>query len=180
MEQLAYLTREVFLHPGEFHFGPAPGRIKTLLGSCVAVTVWHPARRCGGMCHIVLPSRQRPFGALPDGRYANEAIERFIHELSARRIDPAACRVKLFGGGNMFGHGVAARLNIGERNVEATRIALAAYGFPVLAEHVGGMGQRRIGLDLSSGRVWMQSRNGQFFDSFTKKTDAQNQSHDRR
>ena len=28
---------DIFLHPGELHFAAGPGRIGTLLGSCVAV-----------------------------------------------------------------------------------------------------------------------------------------------
>ena len=147
--------QDAFLHPGEFHFGPAPGRIGTLLGSCVAVTVWHPQRLFGGMCHILLPSRRRPPGSLPDGRYANEAIERFAYELKSKRVLPESCQVKLFGGGNMFAGTSAGKMDIGRRNIEATRQALAAYGFSVMAEHVGGIHRRRLFLDLSSGQVWM-------------------------
>lgn len=146
---------EVFLHPGEFHFGPAPTRIGTLLGSCVAVTVWHPLHHFGGMCHILFPSRQRPPGSLPDGRYADEAIERFFYELRAKRVPPHSCQIKLFGGGNMFAGTGAAKLDIGLRNIAATRAALAAYDFPVTAEHVGGDLRRRLFLDLSSGQIGM-------------------------
>jgi len=144
----------VFLLPGEFQFGEAPGRIGTLLGSCVAVTVWHPLRRFGGMCHILLPSRRRPPASLPDCRYADEAIERFVYELRARREAPSGCQVKLFGGGNMFDGSPAANLDIGGRNIAATRKALAFLGFgQVVAEHVGGRLRRRLWLDLSSGQV---------------------------
>src|SRR5439155_18563598 len=45
----AYL--EIFLQPGEWYFGDADTRIRTLLGSCVAITMWHPRRCLGGMCH---------------------------------------------------------------------------------------------------------------------------------
>jgi chemotaxis protein CheD len=146
---------ETFLHPGEFSFGLAPGRVGTLLGSCVAVTVWHPVRRFGGMCHILLPGRQRPAASLPDCRYADEAVERFAYELSARRVSPTSCQVKLFGGGNMFAGTRAAAMDVGRRNVDATRMALAAYGFNVMAEHVGGNARRRLFLDLTTGHVWL-------------------------
>ena len=42
---------EIFLQPGELWFGDEQTRIRTILGSCVAVTLWHPGRRIGGMCH---------------------------------------------------------------------------------------------------------------------------------
>ena len=146
---------EVFLHPGEFHFGLAPGRIGTLLGSCVAVTVWHPKHHFGGMCHILLPARRRPPGSLPDGRYADEAVERFAYELRAKRVQPGECQVKLFGGGNMFAGNMSGSMDVGRRNIEATRAALTAYGFHVSVEDVGGVLRRRLFLDLSSGHVWM-------------------------
>lgn len=50
----------VTLQPGEFHFGGANTRIQTLLGSCVAITLWHPIRRIGGMCHYMLPAYLHP------------------------------------------------------------------------------------------------------------------------
>jgi chemotaxis protein CheD len=146
---------EIFLHPGEFCFGPAPGRIGTLLGSCVAVTVWHPQRHFGGMCHILLPGRLRPPGSLPDCRYADEAIERFAYELRARRVEPCSCQVKLFGGGNMFAGTRADGMDVGRRNVDATRAALDAYDFRIMIEHVGGTARRRLFIDLMTGHVWL-------------------------
>jgi chemotaxis protein CheD len=49
--------RELFLHPGEYAFGDAQTRIRTLLGSCVAITFWHPVLKTGAMCHYLLPAR---------------------------------------------------------------------------------------------------------------------------
>lgn len=147
---------ETFLHPGELHFARAPGCIGTLLGSCVSVTLWHPGLRFGGMCHILLPARQnRPPGALPDGRYADEAIERFYYETRAQRISPRDCQIKIFGGGNMFAGTTINLPKIGERNIDATRAALSYYGFSIIAEDVGGTARRRLFLDLGSGDVWL-------------------------
>ena len=50
---------EIFLQPGEFYFGEGKTRIRTLLGSCVAITLWHPRLHIGGMSHYMLPSRPR-------------------------------------------------------------------------------------------------------------------------
>lgn len=144
---------EVFLHPGEHCFGVAPGRMRTLLGSCVSVTVWHPARRIGGMCHALLPSRVRRPGDRLDGRYVDEAVEWLAQALLRQGLQPAACRAKLFGGGNMFAP-PAADLDVGRRNVEAARCCLAERGFMVVREDVGGDRPRRLSFDLASGRVW--------------------------
>src|SRR5262245_20243998 len=54
---------EIFLQAGEFYFGGEKTRIRTLLGSCVAITVWHPKLRIGGMSHYMLPrSEERRVG----------------------------------------------------------------------------------------------------------------------
>ena len=144
---------EVFLHPGEYHLGQAPGRIRTLLGSCVSVTVWHPGWKIGGMCHALLPSRARRADDGLDGRYMDEAVEWLARALLRQGIQPAACRAKLFGGGNMFAP-PAADLDVGRRNIEAARRCLAAWGFVVVREDVGGDRPRRLSFDLASGRVW--------------------------
>lgn len=146
---------EVFLHPGEFFFGTAPRRVGTLLGSCIAITVWHPVHRAGGMCHILLPGRRRPHGSAPDGRYADEAVELFILELRRRRLSSESCHVKLFGGGNMFAGLHGGGMKVGDRNIEATRLALANHGFTPLVEHVGGTTRRRLLFDLADGHVWL-------------------------
>lgn len=143
----------IFLHPGEWHFASGPGRIGTLLGSCVSVTVWHPVHQLGGMCHILLPARKRAPDQPLDGRYADESVELFVNELRSRRILPASCQVKLFGGGNMFPGPRA--MDIGERNIAAARRALARHGFNLMAEHVGGTSRRRLYLDLANGDVWL-------------------------
>ena len=149
-----FLT-ETFLHPGELHFGHAPGRIGTLLGSCVSVSVWHPETHFGGLSHIILPGRKRGPGEPLNGRYADEAIAIFALELKRRNISPGKCQVKLFGGGNMFSEQPLGKNNIGHRNIEATRLALSHHGFVPISEHVGGTQRRRLFLDLANGHVWL-------------------------
>jgi chemotaxis protein CheD len=73
--------REVFLNPGEFHFGDGKTRISTLLGSCVSITLWHPRKRIGGMCHFMLTER-RPSPDMPlDGRFGSEAFAMFLQHV---------------------------------------------------------------------------------------------------
>lgn len=154
-------SQDIFLHPGELHFGQAPGRIGTLLGSCVSVTIWNPVHYIGGMCHILLPERRRVHGSPLDGRYADETIELFVKELKARQISPASCETKIFGGGNMFPGSRASVMDIGQRNVAAAKQALARHGLKVVAEHVGGTKHRRLFFDLSNGEVWLAAHGNQ-------------------
>ena len=48
---------EIFLQPGDFYFGDENTRLRSLLGSCVSITMWHPTKLIGGMCplHAAFP-----------------------------------------------------------------------------------------------------------------------------
>ncbi|NNM82692.1 MAG: chemotaxis protein CheD [Burkholderiales bacterium] len=145
---------EIYLQPGEFHFGGRDLRIRTLLGSCVAITMWHPRLRIGGMCHFMLPSRPNPSGD-PDGRYADEAIDLFHRAISISGTNHRDYEVKMFGGGSMFELGDRED-NIASRNVQAARKLLQENGHHVVAEHVGMYGSRYVIFDIRSGTVWLR------------------------
>jgi chemotaxis protein CheD len=154
---------EIFLRPGEFYFGEGKTRIRTLLGSCVAITLWHPTRLIGGMSHYMLPSRvaHRKKGTSLDGRYADEVMEMFVRELNRSHSKPAEYQVKIFGGGRMFEHAAkegkpGANVDISERNVRIGRELVRRYGFHFTAEDLGGRGHRNVMLDLWSGDVWVK------------------------
>jgi chemotaxis protein CheD len=153
---------EIFLQPGEFYFGDETTRIRTLLGSCVAITMWHPRRRIGGMCHYMLPSRNRPHRGAMDGRYADEALGLFLKELDATRTRPEEYEVKLFGGGDMFPkHKKRGNcVDVPCRNVAAGRLLVRECGFAIKAEDLGGLGHRQIIFDVWSGHVWVRQNRG--------------------
>lgn len=159
---------EIFLQPGEFYFGDEGTRLRTLLGSCVAITLWHPRRLIGGMCHYMLPGRGGRRHATLDGRYADEAIALFLREISAAKTHPAEYEVKLFGGGNMFPVRKVERRSptsamrrknppsISLTNVDIGRRLIAQHGFKIKAEDAGGNGQRHVIFDVWSGHVWIR------------------------
>lgn len=159
---------EIFLQPGDFYFGDVNTRIRTILGSCVSITMWHPTRLIGGMCHFLLPSR--PKGAGLDGRYADEAMEMFMREIRAAKTHPAEYHVKVFGGGNMFRKTekeLAAQsdkfksdssfnMDVGGRNVIMARTLINVNGFKIKAEDLGGNGHRQLIFDIWNGHAWVR------------------------
>lgn len=155
--ELSAATLDIFLQPGEIFFGDADTRIRTILGSCVAITVWHPKRRIGGMCHYMLPERRRGKKVDHlDGRYADEAMLLLIKEILRAGTNPYEYEVKLFGGGNMFAPREQKQISVAERNIEAGRALLKHHGFNVLVEHLGGRGHRQIIYEVGSGDVWVR------------------------
>lgn len=148
---------DIFLRPGEFYFGDRDTRIRTILGSCVAITLWNPQRQIGGMCHFMLPTRGAHHGANLDGRYGDEAIHLFLREIKRARSTPGEYEAKMFGGGNMFPstrhHG---SLHVGHRNIETGLYCLQQHKFRIKTRHLAGHGHRNIVFDLWSGDVWVK------------------------
>jgi chemotaxis protein CheD len=148
---------DLYLAPGEFHFSDQPTRMRTLLGSCIAIVLWHPTRKMGGMCHCMLPTRERR-GTAPDGRYIDEALALFKQQASARHSSIDGYQLKLFGGGSMFTEqrrdlmgGIVARMNVVAAQQFAVQSRLVVSG-----QDVGGSGHRNIIFDTWSGHVWVR------------------------
>ncbi|MBV8465811.1 MAG: chemotaxis protein CheD [Burkholderiales bacterium] len=150
---------DIFLQPGEVYFGDRDTRIRTLLGSCVAVTWWHPRLQIGAMCHYLLPerprSRPRREGPL-DGRYADEAFQVVMRYIQAAGTLPADYQVKMFGGSQTMVSPSAKPGGVGERNIEYGKSWLFDHGFRVSREHLAGQGHRHIVFDLANGDVWVR------------------------
>ncbi|HNX30814.1 MAG TPA: chemotaxis protein CheD [Holophaga sp.] len=148
--------REVFLHPGDYAFGDERTRIHTLLGSCVAVTFWHPELRIGAMCHYLLPSRPAVRDRV-EGCYAQEVIPAISDWFLSRGLQPAEFHVKMFGGSNMSpGLSLDDILSIGSKNIYVGERLLGACGFRIAKADLAGVSQRRVIFELWSGDVWVR------------------------
>lgn len=146
----------IFLQPGDWFVADAKYQIRTILGSCVSITLWHPETRVGGMSHFLLPSRGVAAKDQPlDGRYGDEALQLMLNKLRQAGVSPAQCQGKIFGGGNMFpGQSREGALNVGQRNGEAARALLLENGISVVSECLFGIGHRQVIFDVSRGDVW--------------------------
>lgn len=152
--------QHIVLMPGQMHIGAHAGSVRTLLGSCVAITLWHPARRIGGMCHFLLPSRTRRASEPADGRYGDEAVEAMVASLKALRTAPEDCVAHLYGGADTMSGISAAKFNIGERNIEQGWTLIDRYGFRLDGVDVGEDIPRMVSLSLGNGTVAMRRGTG--------------------
>lgn len=144
----------LFLHPGAVFFGTGRGRVRTVLGSCVAVVLWHPQRRLGGMCHFVLPQRHGAREGELDGRYGDEALELLRRAAVRHRTTLGEYDAYLFGGGNMFPHVAASGAPlIGEQNIAVADAEARRLGLRVVKRDVGTARYRNVILDLTDGAV---------------------------
>jgi len=153
--------KTVVLSAGDFYFGGGRTRISTLLGSCVSITLWHPRRHIGGMCHYMMTERERDAERALDGRYANEAFALFLHHVEQAGTRPSEYQAKLFGGANMFKNNKGGGMDVGARNVDYAHRLLDAAHIALVAEHVAGSGRRKLHFDVWSGDVWLAFPEGE-------------------
>lgn len=145
---------DIFIHPGEWHFGDKSIRIRTVLGSCVAVTLWHPGFQIGGMCHYLLPI-QKQQDAPANARYGRDAIELMIDTIRQNGGNLNEYQAKVFGGANMFDASVD-ELAVGRRNVVLAQKTLAHYCLETIASDVGGDCYRQLIFNIEDGAVWVR------------------------
>ncbi|MFO1298295.1 MAG: chemotaxis protein CheD [Rubrivivax sp.] len=83
----------------------------------MALTLWHPRLRVGGMCHYLLPKRQRKDSEPLDGRFG-EAVPAMISELERHGCKSRELVAHLYGGADTMSESAGTRFNVGERNIE--------------------------------------------------------------
>lgn len=167
---------DVFLQPGEFFVGDEACRVRTLLGSCVSITLWNRERRIGAMSHCLLHGRPcacdrcsddqagLPCNRELDSRYVNEAGVLVCKALRQRGVDPQRCEARIFGGGDMFSHlsGRSGGRSVGDRNGEAARRWLRDQGIWVVSEHLFGQVHRNLSFDLATGEVHLRENDSRW------------------
>jgi chemotaxis protein CheD len=150
----------LMLMPGQMHFGQEAASVRTLLGSCVAVTLWHPVKRIGGMCHFLLPSRSRKSGEILEGKYGDEALEAMVARLRLARTEPAEYEAHLYGGADTMPETSGVKFNVGERNIEQGWNLIDRYGFQLQGVDVGEDVPRTVTLTWADGSVDMRRGTG--------------------
>lgn len=147
--------QQLVLMPGQMHFGAKVSSLRTLLGSCVAITLWHPQKRIGGMCHYLLPKRSRKPGEPDDGRYGEEALAAMVEHIRRHNTDPKDYEAHLYGGADTMPEGTNLKFSVGERNIELGWSLIDRYGFQLQGVDVGEDVPRTVTLTVASGMVEM-------------------------
>ncbi|MBJ7348932.1 MAG: chemotaxis protein CheD, partial [Thermoleophilaceae bacterium] len=99
------------------------------IGSCLAVAVFSPEQRIGGVAHVVLPDsamaiartqHQGRFVEPPAGKFADTAVAALVEELRQSGVKMLTMRAVLVGGAAMFGRRPNSLIaSVGQRNIEA-------------------------------------------------------------
>jgi chemotaxis protein CheD len=128
------------------------------VGSCIAVAVYDPLRRLGGMLHFMMPLST----VSPDKAERNPAmfgdtgiplLFRSMYSLGSRKQDMV---VKVVGGSLPANDD--SLFKIGRRNYTVLRKIFWKNGVLITAEDVGGRLSRTVSLHLDTGRLVVKSQ----------------------
>jgi chemotaxis protein CheD len=152
-------VKEVVVKVAECAAERGDGVLVTLgLGSCVAIMLHDPETQAGAMAHVLLPSRSLARDTDNQAKFPETAVPLLVQRLARLGADPRRLVAKLAGGASMFSQLVTpGTIQMGERNVLASRAALRAAQIPILRESVGGERGRSIRFHLRDGRVEIRS-----------------------
>ncbi len=116
--------------------------ISTLLGSCVAVCLFDPKLKLGGMNHFLLPSRTGSRNEDTDVILAGDySMEILLNAMLTRGAAKNRIVAKAFGGGAIVKQ---ISMDIGGRNSRFARDWLAREGIPLTASDFGGPWSRKV------------------------------------
>jgi chemotaxis protein CheD len=132
--------------------------ISTLgLGSCVAIVLHDALAGVGGLAHVLLPDASLSRDSGNRAKFASTAVPLLLEEMRALGAR-GPVTAKLVGGASMFAQLLpSSGINMGERNVEAARQALAEARIPIAAQDTGGEHGRSVYLHVADGRVDVRS-----------------------
>lgn len=160
MPETATVSERIFLQPGELVLANGPARVRTVLGSCVAITMRAPRTGLAAVAHCLLPSASResaPLGRSVALRYVDATIDLMLAAFASRGVSAAELEVKLFGGSDNPPAGCSSGgYRVGGRNIEMALRVLSERGIRPLAAGVGGRAGRVIDFDSASGEVLVQ------------------------
>lgn len=143
---------QVYLHAGQLVVGSEPTAITTVLGSCVAVCLFDPVSRLGGMNHFLLPhhvERER------SPRFGNVAVPQLVEALVSAGASRTALVAKVFGGASVLGSIQGGR-RLGEENAALAVHLLSDAHIPVLDRDVGGSRGRKVVFVTDEGAAWVR------------------------
>ena len=139
---------------------PADSMVTYALGSCIAVAVYDPAAKVGGLLHYMLPdstldaekARETP------GMFADTGIPLLFKSCYGMGADKKRMVVKVAGGASIRDESNFFR--IGQKNIMAMRKLFWRNNILIDAEDTGKNFNRTVRLDVGTGRVFIKRAGG--------------------
>ena len=123
------------------------------LGSCVAIAVYDPFVKIGGLIHIMLPesSIEKNPALINPYKFVDLGVPALYKELFKNGAKRNHVVTKVIGGSNVMDKNKY--FNIGERNYTAVRKILWRNNMIIHKEDVGGSKSRTVRVYINTGKV---------------------------
>ncbi len=147
-------SSNVYLKPGEVIISKNPILVSTILGSCIAVTMFSPSKKIGAICHAMYPCN--PTGPI-NVQHADSAIF-YIYGKMMEYTGKFDLIVKLFGGARVLAGGDyrEERKAIGDQNVFQAKKTLQKLGLAIANSDIGGVRGRKLLFSMKTGDVYLR------------------------
>jgi chemotaxis protein CheD len=148
----------VYLKPGELFIGEKNTKVTTILGSCVAVTLFGKRLRIGAICHGALP-RCRKKGGCHDicgeaFKFVDCSIRYMLGKLRSYGLADKEIEVKVFGGADTL---LTKKENtIGSMNVKIALELIRQEKLRIISADVGDSFGRKIIFLTHTGEVYLK------------------------
>ena len=139
-----------FLYPAALYASKKPVLVTTILGTCVALCLYDPVSKIGGINHYMLSHWDGK--GLPSAKFGDYANRTLLERMLSLGAEKKFMQAKLFGGlcreqGDLFG--------IGQRNILLGESWLQQLQIPLLARSTGGSSPRKLLYNTQTGMVKM-------------------------
>lgn len=124
--------------------------LSTVLGSCVALCLFDPEARLGGMNHFLLAEPPaNASGDTVDEFYGTYLMELLVNQMLAKGARKNRLRAHLYGGANVNRN----MMRIGSANADFACRFVHSEGIELLRSDLGGVNARRVDFRPASGQV---------------------------
>jgi chemotaxis protein CheD len=130
------------------------------LGSCIAVVIYDPIARVGGMLHFMLPDStlDKTKATATPGMFADTGVPLLFKSCYQLGADKKRLIVKVAGGASILND--ADYFRIGQKNITAMRKLFWKNNVLISAEDTGKNCNRTVKLQLSDGKCFVRSSGG--------------------
>jgi chemotaxis protein CheD len=127
------------------------------LGSCLGITIYDPAKKIGGLFHVMLPDSKIDAAKAVSApfMFVDTGLPRLFHSAYNLGADRSRLVVKVAGGAQLLDERNV--FNIGGRNYQALTDLIARNGLVIHSRDIGGMSSRTLRFDLATGNVTVKT-----------------------
>jgi chemotaxis protein CheD len=151
-----YGKKVILIYAGDYYVSSDDEMIGTSLGSCIAVCLYDPCIKVGGMNHFMLPGKISLLETTGhSAKYGITAINSLMDSMIKKGAIKKNIIAKLFGGGAVLAF-ENKKTTIPDNNIRIARVMLEMEDIPITEEDTGGKFIRKVFLDIATGKVYLK------------------------